>query len=261
MNTFNAVERTIFGIPGYFFFTGIAFVISVSFFIVLLDQKGCSLPVNVRTLLLSMIVAVASARLFGCLSGIYRDIGMGQDITWNGIKSTGIVFYGGLIGLLVAFTILSRYSKQDARILNILAVCIPLFHSIARIGCFFGGCCFGRESHGPLSINYTTKIFGDVVTAYRIPVQLIEAGFNLLLFMYLLHLIRDEDWTNKSILRRYLLLYTIGRFIIEFFRGDLIRGVIHGISFSQVISALIWIYLATVSKRQIRHEKEEESTI
>jgi len=186
---------------------------------------------------------------------------MGQDITWNGIKNTGIVFYGGLIGLLIAFTILSRYSKQDARILNILAVCIPLFHSIARIGCFFGGCCFGRESHGPLSINYTTKIFGNVVTAYRIPVQLIEAGFNFLLFTYLLHLIRGKDWTNKSILRKYLLLYTIGRFIIEFFRGDLIRGVIHGISFSQVISALIWIYLAIVAKRQIRHEKEEESTI
>ena len=104
--------------------------------------------------------------------------------------------------------------KQDAHIMDILAVCIPLFHSIARIGCFFGGCCFGLESHGHIAINYTTTVFNEAITAYRIPTQLIEAAFNFCLFLYLLHLFRDEYWESKKILRRYLLLYSIGRFVI-----------------------------------------------
>ena len=122
-------------------------------------------------------------------------------------------------------------------------MCIPLFHAITRIGCFVGGCCFGVESQSVISINYTTIIFGEVVTTYRIPTQLIESCFNFSLFLYLLVLYSKDDWQRKKILRRYLLIYSIGRFLIEFWRGDAVRGVICGVSFSQVISILIWIYL------------------
>ena len=146
--------------------------------------------------------------------------------------------------------------------MDVLAVCIPLFHSVARVGCFFGGCCFGKESHSIIAINYTTKVFDEVTTAYRIPTQLIEAAFNFCLFLYLLHLVRSEDWKNKHILRRYLFLYSIGRFVIEFFRGDLVRGVIFGVSFSQVISILIWVHLlVTLHSRCNKNEVKEELTV
>ena len=154
---------------------------------------------------------------------------------------------------------MAKISKQDICIMDVLAVCIPLFHSIARIGCFFGGCCFGKESHSHIAINYTTTVFDEVTTAYRIPTQLIEAAFNLILFLYLLHLLCSKEWKSKNILRRYLLIYSIGRFIIEFFRGDLVRGVIHGVSFSQLISVLIWIYLlVTFHKRRNGMSMKEE---
>lgn len=243
MDAFNTIGCTIFDIPGYFFFTGIGLVVSISIFIILVAEKKYSLPQNMKTLFLSTTFVILSARGFGYLSGIYRDIGMGYNVTWSGIKNTGIVFYGGLFGLLISYSMISKVFKQDIHIMDILAVCIPLFHSISRIGCFFGGCCFGIESKSPIAINYTTSIFGEVVTAYRLPIQLIEAGFNMLLFIYLLRLLRGGEWTDKNLLKRYLLLYSIGRFVIEFFRGDLVRGVIYGISFSQVICILVWVYL------------------
>lgn len=259
MEGFNAVGFTIFDIPGYFFFAGIGLVVSISVFIVLMAEKGYSLPKNIRIVIASAIIVILSARLFGCLSGIYRDVGLGYDVTWDGIVKTGIVFYGGLIGLLISYRLMAKVSKQDMYIMDVLAVCIPLFHSIARIGCFVGGCCFGKESHSHIAINYTTTVFDEVVTAYRIPTQLIEAAFNLILFLYLLHLLRSDEWKCKNILRRYLLIYSIGRFIIEFFRGDLVRGVIYGVSFSQVISVLIWIYLlATVKKERDKKSMKEE---
>ena len=261
MTAFNTIGFTIFGIPSYFFFAVVAFVISVSVFIALLAEKKYSLSQNLRTLFVSVIIMIITARLFGCLSGIYRDIGMGHDVTLDGIISTGIVFYGGLIGLLLSFRILSKHIEQDIHVLDLLAVCIPLFHSVARIGCFFGGCCFGKEAHSFIAINYTTKVFGEAVTTYRIPIQLIEAGFNIMLFLYLLHLIKGDNWKSNSILKRYLFLYSVGRFIIEFFRGDLIRGVICGISFSQIICILIWTYLFVPAWRSYKRAKKEEELL
>ena len=100
MGAFNAIGCTIFDIPGYFFFTGVGLVLAISVFIILVAEKKYSLSQNMKTLFLSTIFVILSARGFGCLSGIYRDIGMGYNITWSGIKDTGIVFYGGLFGLL-----------------------------------------------------------------------------------------------------------------------------------------------------------------
>ncbi len=261
METFNAVGFTIFDIPGYFFFTVIGLVVSIGTFIVLIADKKYSLQKNIVMLFISTICVIIFARLFGCISGIYRDVGMAKKITFDGIKQTGIVYYGGLIGLLASYSTMSK-KVQDVYIMDILAVCIPLFHAVARVGCFFGGCCFGKESHSIIAINYTTKVFDEVITLYRIPTQLIEATFNFCLFLYLLHLLRNEDWKNKHILRRYLLLYSIGRFIIEFFRGDVVRGVIGGISFSQVISALIWIYLLiTLHSERNKNEIKEELVV
>ena len=250
MDGFNAIGFTIFGIPGYFFFVGIGLVVSISVFIFLISEKKYSLPKNMSILFASLVIVVLFARLFGCISGIYRDMGLGYDVTWDGIKNTGLVFYGGLIGLLFSYRIMAKFSKQDIFILDVLAVCIPLFHSIARVGCFFGGCCFGKESRALIAIKYTTIVFDEVNTAYRIPIQLIEAAFNLIIFLYLFHLFCSKEWKSKNILRRYLLIYSIGRFIIEFFRGDLVRGVMYGISFSQLISALFLIYLLITARRE-----------
>lgn len=240
---FDAVCFTIFDIPGYFFFTGIGIVIAVSVFMSLLVQKKYSVQKNMYALAIACVFTFLFARLFGCLSGIYRDVGMGRLITLDTIKETGIVFYGGLIGLLISYSVISRHLQQDKYVMDVLAVCIPLFHAISRIGCFVGGCCFGIESESFVSIEYSTRIFGEIDTSYRIPIQLIEAVFNIVIFIYLLLLLRKDEWINKHILRRYLLIYSIGRFIIEFYRGDLTRGVINGISFSQIVSIVIWLFL------------------
>lgn len=258
---FNAVNFNIFDIPGYFFFAGIGLVVSISLFIILVFEKKYPLQKNMRILFGVAVCVILSARLFGCLSGVYRDIGMGQVISWDSIKNTGIVFYGGLIGLLVSYSICSKWIKQDIHIMDVLAVEIPLFHSIARIGCFVGGCCFGKEIHSRIAIEYTTTIFGEVITAQRIPTQLIETAFNFGLFIYLLCLLRTSTWKEKNILRRYLLIYSIGRFIIEFFRGDLVRGVIYGISFSQVISMMIWIYLIATIRHHRNNTKVTEGEL
>ena len=69
----------------------------------------------------------------------------------------------------------------------------------------------------------------------RFPVQLLEAGCNLLLFVVLYWLLR-KGFQRGRLLYFYLIAYGCIRFADEFLRGDSYRGVFFGISTSQGIA-------------------------
>lgn len=211
----------------------------------LMSSKKYDLSQSIKTLFISLVGMALGAKLFGYLTGIYRDIGLDNSITLDSVLDTGIVYYGGLLGLIATYSLCLKAKRciLDVHSLDTLAVCFPLFHTIARIGCFLSGCCYGKIHQGILAINYTTIIEGNVDTNLRFPVQLLESLFELAIFIYLLSLLHKEKWQSKKLLLRYLAIYSIGRFFLEFFRGDIRRGIICGVSFSQCISILIWIAL------------------
>ena len=96
-------------------------------------------------LVLGLVPLYLGAKLFGILSlCVYRS-NIGRPVDWTVVKNSGIVFYGGLIGYLLFFkwAFPPYMQKQTSVSRGILAVCIPLFHGFARIGCYFGRCCYG----------------------------------------------------------------------------------------------------------------------
>ena len=152
----------------------------------------------------------------------------------------GQVFYGGLIGGLIAGYIYLKKTKKDASLYAYIAApFIPLFHAFGRIGCFLGGCCYGVEwEHGITYHNDPIEIANGVP---RLPIQLIEAACNFILFGVLYYLQRKGK-CKKTLLYIYLLSYSIIRFVDEFFRGDAYRGFIGPISTSQFISIGVFIF-------------------
>ncbi len=171
-------------------------------------------------------------------------------ILWE-ILSAGIVFYGGMIGGLVAVYWYCRKYKVSFKTTAALAApAIPLFHVFGRIGCFLGSCCWGMEV--PWGIVYTRAIAApnDVPL---LPIQLIEAGCNLVLFVVLAVVVRRmrRKWLALPL---YLLIYSVLRFVLEFFRGDVVRGV-YVLSTSQWIS--LGIFLAVVLLYMFRWRKEK----
>lgn len=150
----------------------------------------------------------------------------------------GSVFYGGMLGGLAAGTIYLRCKhlplKQFA---DIAAPSIPLFHCFGRIGCFLGGCCYGIECDW--GITYTHSLVPEANGVPRLPVQLIESAFNLCLFLLLAMLLRRGRLRGRLLLL-YLCCYPVGRFVLEWFRGDKIRGFLFGLSTSQWISIVLF---------------------
>ena len=164
----------------------------------------------------------------------------------------GAVFYGGLIGAMVVCFIYIKRKKLDyAEYVDVAASAIPLFHFFGRLGCFSSGCCYGVESKIGFVMHYSPSAEANEVT--RFPVQLAEAGCNLIIFLVLYFLIKKGKAKGK-ILDIYLLSYAPVRFILEFFRGDAIRGFVGPLSTSQFISLLIIIVVIPIMI--IRHKKE-----
>jgi phosphatidylglycerol:prolipoprotein diacylglycerol transferase len=165
-----------------------------------------------------------------------------------GIIFGGSVFYGGLLGGIAAG---AAYGKKQFReklpgVCDMVSPVIPLFHFFGRIGCFSAGCCFGVENRR--GFTFTRAIIPEANHVSRLPVQLIEAGFNIGLFLLLFFLekkVTEEKPRGISaglrgkLLFLYLLIYSGFRFILEFFRGDGYRGFWGPFSSSQWISLFL----------------------
>ena len=152
----------------------------------------------------------------------------------------GAVFYGGLIGGIIAGLISIRVQKLPAdTAADCLAPAIALFHGFARIGCFMAGCCYGVEyEHG---ITFANSIVESANGVPRVPIQLFEAGFEFLLAALLWFLLLKVPRERGKLLALYLMIYSAGRFILEFWRGDDYRGFIFGLSVSQFIGVLVFL--------------------
>ena len=156
---------------------------------------------------------------------------------------SGQVFYGGLIGGIIAGLIYAKKKKLDSDYYDIMAPTIPLFHSFARVGCFLGGCCYGIPSK--FGFTYHNAIVESANNISRFPVQLLEALLNFILFLVLNKFFKKEKF-KSNLMYIYLCSYAVIRFLLEFLRGDTYRGKFWIFSTSQLISILIIVIVTII---------------
>ena len=144
----------------------------------------------------------------------------------------GFVFYGGLIFGLTYFLIFSLWLKKfDFKKSYLLVPGLVFGHAIGRIGCFLAGCCYGSQCDLPWSMT--------IEGVHRHPVQLYETIYLLAFGIFILRSSKKVQ-LQSSIASIYLIYYSLGRFILEYFRGDDIRGVFWlNLSTSQYISVFL----------------------
>ncbi len=166
----------------------------------------------------------------------------------------GIVFYGGLLGGVAgAWWYSKRAHFNLGEYLDVVAPAIPLFHVFGRLGCFASGCCYGIECRW--GFYHENALVAQANGAVRFPVQLLEAGLNLLLSaaIYALFCFFWQKWRSGSFIRIYFASYAIIRFSDEFLRGDTYRGIWFGLSTSQWISLGILVFLIVTHTRWLEN--------
>lgn len=171
----------------------------------------------------------------------------------NSLMSGGFVFLGGIIGILPAMILCHKKLHIYLQpYIQACMGCIPIGHAFGRIGCFLVGCCYGVPYNGVLAITYIDSLFApNGIPLF--PVQLVEAVIEFILGICLL--VFSKKLNKYSSLLIYLLAYSLVRFLLEFLRYDKARGIIAGISTSQILSLLLFISVSFCLLRSYKNEK------
>ena len=130
---------------------------------------------------------------------------------WEG----GLSFHGGLLGVIISLIIFCRRKNIEfLRLMDGVALSMPIGLGLVRIGNFLNGELFGKPTNTEWGFIFPTDPFGIL----RHPSQLYESlGEGLLLFLILL-LISQKTNIKGIVSSSFLIFYGSIRFIIEFFR-------------------------------------------
>lgn len=173
------------------------------------------------------------------LDRIIKDPGVIID------EMEGFVVYGGIIGGVLAGYVVCRIKKEKFwQYFDLIAPAIALAQGFGRIGCLLAGCCYGKETDSPLSITFHTSDFAPNDVAL-IPTQIYSSILDFLNCIVLCLIARYAK-KERTVSGCYLIFYSTGRFILEFFRGDLERGSVGVLSTSQFISIFIFVIGAAI---------------
>jgi phosphatidylglycerol:prolipoprotein diacylglycerol transferase len=207
---------------------------------------------------------VIAAVIGGLLGGkIYFAILNGSAASLT--QRAGFVFWGGLIGGILATAGWMRYKKISfSHISDACAPGLAAAYAVGRTGCWAVGDDYGRpwinrfavsfpEGSPPSTVQYMTSEFNqglfpgmaptDVVAVY--PTQLFEVAMGLVMFGVLWRL-KDHKHAAGWLFGAYCVLAGIERIIVEFFRakddrffGTFTMAQMIGLAF--VVAGVVWM--------------------
>lgn len=154
------------------------------------------------------------------------------------LTRAGFVFWGGLLGGIIAVLIVGFRKKLDMlRIADVGGIAVAAAYSIGRTGCWAVGDDYGRPWTGALAVAFPngappstvenmSHLFHvqfpagtpplEVVSVY--PTQLFEVALGFFMFLILWRL-REHVHAEGWLFGVYCVLAGIERFVVEFFRA------------------------------------------
>ena len=192
-------------------------------------------------ILLSICAALLGGRLLFLLTEPQKNYSFANMTAfWEG----GLSLLGAIIGVL---TVLPLYLKRAGipilRFFDLIALHAALLQSIARVGCFFAGCCYGRSTTFPWGIVYTDINSSAPLYQCIHPAQLYSATILLCIFVLHYFILQKVFQKPGQILCSYMICMSAERFLTDFWRADqsyLSGGVYHLFSSNQWIALSIF---------------------
>lgn len=154
------------------------------------------------------------------------------------ISGNGFVVYGGIIAGALTMYGYCKWKKNSLfDYLDLLVPSVALAQGFGRIGCFLAGCCYGRETDSCIGVVFTHSSFAPN-NVKLLPTQLIMSAGDFIIAVILLLYAKKQRMRGK-VGALYLMLYSVGRFLVEFLRND-DRGAVGNLSTSQFIAIFVF---------------------
>ena len=217
-------------------------------------REGISTDRVIELFCLTIFSALAGARGLDVLIDLssYREDPLKVFRLWEG----GLTFYGGfLLAVETGILYLRRYRLPVWKMADLFAPSVALGLFFARLGCFMAGCCYGKETALPWGVTFSHPQSLARLGVRLHPTQLYEAAGCFCLFLFLARGEKKKSYEGE-IFWLFILLYSLLRFLIEFFRDDP-RGFLFGTFFSTsqaigVLLAILSIYMLNYLKKRFR---------
>lgn len=201
------------------------------------NKRGMDADMIVSIAICGAVCGILGAKLLYYVT-VFDEIIDNPKILLN--FSDGFVVYGGIIGGVLGGYVLSRVKRISFfKYADLVMPSIALAQGFGRIGCFLAGCCYGMPTHSHFAIVFHDSDFAPN-NIPLIPTQLISSALDFMHCLLLLYAARKCK-KQGQVLSLYLICYSVGRFVLEFFRGDLNRGAVGLLSTSQFISLFIFV--------------------
>lgn len=237
----------------YGFLLALAFILGIWFSAKRAKRQGDNIDWIPDLSLIILITAIVGSRFFYVIRHLEEFEGHRWDMI-NPIQSSGEIgigglsMFGGLVLAIICSIIYLRLKKLDVqKIADIVAPSIMLGLGVARIGCFFNGCCFGLPTESSLGVIFPPDspagyFFPDTCL---FPIQLVASLMGFIIFGTLL-IVEKFKRFNGFTFWLMLALYSAGRFTIDFFRyyeESMVFARIGEVNFSlnQALTAVIFI--------------------
>ncbi|MBI5178252.1 MAG: prolipoprotein diacylglyceryl transferase [Nitrospinae bacterium] len=157
---------------------------------------------------------------------------------WEG----GLVFFGGVMAAVpTGWWFVRKHNLDFWKMADIFAPYLALAHAIGRLGCLAAGCCYGRPTDAWFGVVFTNPDSLAPLGVPLIPTQVFDSLNEFSIFLILIA-VRPYKKFQGQLLVMWLMLYSVGRFFIEIYRGDPRGWLIEGaLSTSQFIAILTFI--------------------
>ena len=154
------------------------------------------------------------------------------------IRSAGVIYGGQLGGALGVWWYIRRHNLPLWKSFDVMTPFLALGIGLGRLSCLMAGCCFGRPYSGPFALHFPEHPYCDAPAQMGLfPTQILALLNGIALCLLLVTLLRRRSFDGQ-VTFAFVFLYGLTRTLIEFLRGDEVRGLWLGntLSTSQVIA-------------------------
>lgn len=154
----------------------------------------------------------------------------------------GITFEGGVLSAMVFFLLTFPLFFKDKRkhglyYMDQVVMGVLIAHAFGRVGCWFAGCCYGKEASVEW-LEWATVLYKG--HGYVYPTQLIEAVYLVICFVVFVLCFKK----NQS--ERYVISYGVYRFFAEYLRGDRRGSSPFGFLSPSQFMSIIWVLFGII---------------
>lgn len=233
------------GVPSFFFMIMLGTLVA-TFVALWFARRDKVSEINILDLaIIAIVLSMVGARVFHIFfeaPDYYWKDPIRVFYFWQG----GFVSLGAFIASITGWIIYLKVKKLNTlQYFDLMANATPVVILFVRLGCFLNGCCYGKPATNWSAVTFTNPSSTACLMHYcNMPVYPTQIFFmiNAVIMFVFLFIVRKYKKFHGQIVASFLMYEGFSRFFIEFFRGDVDRGLYFNntISTGQIVMILFF---------------------